>query len=118
MKVEINIHNIGQLFEGMTEPQLCVRLNKEKKECGQFEQDEIIFGLSHLNTKTWYVNDQCKLQSKEMGRGIMVSRFSSYKFGFGMDISKDELQQLNTYRNNKRYSGEEDAFFLNGTATK
>ena len=50
-----------------------------------------------------------------MGRGIMVSAFYSRHFGFGMEITKQQLDEVNKYRENidTEYKDVEAANFLN-----
>ena len=83
-----------------------------------FGQDEAIFCTSQLNNNTWYVNDQANLRSKGMGVGIMVSSFCLRKFGFGMKITENDLEKVNTYWRGKYYVKEEATTFLNGSASK
>ena len=113
--VEVNIHDFvdGHDFE----PQLSIR-NETRRELVIFGQDEAIFRTTHLNTNTWYIDGQSSLRSKGMGVGVMVSSFNSYRFGFGMNITNEQLQCVNTYRRAKCYCETNAAIFLNGSPAK
>ena len=48
----------------------------------------------------------------------MVSGFSSQKFGFGLEMDKKYLKQINEGGKNKNYVDAEAATYLNGSAAK
>jgi hypothetical protein len=48
----------------------------------------------------------------------MISAFVSREYGFGMDISPDDLARVNEGRNGKKYSDETAATAVNGNANK
>ena len=78
--VEINVQNTNN-FTSHVKEGLSLR-KKNQNELVIFGQDECIFWSSHLNDLTWYIDGKLSMRTKGMGRGIMVSGFSSRKFGF------------------------------------
>ena len=62
-------------------------------------QDESVFAQYLLGSKTWVgPKEQRPLQPKSEGDGYMLSAFVSREFGFGRDLSEDELVRINTAR--------------------
>ena len=55
---------------------------------------------------------------KEEGQGIMLSCYVSRDFGFGFDLNKEDLERVNTYRENKEYLDKEAAMKLNNSVMK
>ena len=59
-------------------------------------QDESVFAQYLLSTKTWVgPKGQRPLLPKSEGDGFMLSAFVSREFGFGRDLSEDELAKVN-----------------------
>ncbi|KAI2497747.1 hypothetical protein MHU86_16742 [Fragilaria crotonensis] len=59
-------------------------------------QDESVFAQYHLGSKTWVgPKGQRPLLPKSEGDGFMLSAFVSREFGFGRDLSEDELAKIN-----------------------
>ena len=59
-------------------------------------QDESVFAQYHLGNKTWVgPKGQRPLLPKSDGDGYMLSAFVSREFGFGRDLSEDELAKIN-----------------------
>ena len=80
--VEVNIHDLSSdTATDLPAVALSVR-NKTGVELVTFGQDKCIFRSSHLNDNVWYIDGKTTLRKKGMGSGIMVSAFTSYKFGF------------------------------------
>ena len=62
-------------------------------------QDESVFAQYLHGSKTWVgPKEQRPLQPKSEGDGCMLSAFVSREFGFGRDLSEDELVRINTAR--------------------
>ncbi|KAI2507478.1 hypothetical protein MHU86_6970 [Fragilaria crotonensis] len=62
-------------------------------------QDESVFAQYLLGSKTWVGSKgQRPLLPKLEGNGFMLSAFASREFGFGRDLSIDELVKINTAR--------------------
>ena len=92
-------------------------------ECGGktrlcFGQDEAIFRSSQLNDSCWTIDGETTLRTKGLGVGIMVSAMVSRAFGFGMDISKDNILEINKLREGKQYKDEDAATYLLGSSLK
>lgn len=73
-----------------------------------------------IHEKTWTLPDGTKpLIPKDEGQGVMLSSFVSREFGYGMELSNDDLETVNTYRKkNNVYSDNDAAVRINGNATK
>ena len=93
--VEVNIHNINAQ-NLQCEPKLSVR-NTTGKELVYFGQDEAIYRTINLNNNVWHIDNKTNLWSKGMVSGIMASTFTSFKFGFEYEMTKDKLKQVNSY---------------------
>ena len=62
-------------------------------------QDESVFAQYLLGSKTWVgPKGQRPLLPKSEGDGYMLSAFVSREFGFGRELSADELVKINTAR--------------------
>jgi hypothetical protein len=78
----------------------------------------------HLQTiytdkKYWKApNGAVVLIPKDDGQGVMISAFQSREFGFGVQISDQELNSINNYRNGKDYCDQKAAIKLRGTSKK
>ena len=48
----------------------------------------------------------------------MISSFVSREFGYGMILTKDDLEVINLFRRNKQYSDCDAAIVKNGSSTK
>ena len=112
--VEVNIHNMPDTSTDLPESSLSVQ-NTTGEVLVIFCQDECIYQSSQLNENVWYVDRKTKMRKKETGTGIMVSGFTWYKFGFGMDMTNKQLQIVNTWRQqySPTYINKKAAQFLN-----
>jgi hypothetical protein len=97
---------------------LSVRKPESVKPRVTFGQDEAIFRSSQLNESCWAINNQQTLRTKSMGVGRMVSALCSREFGFGLDLSVEQLAKVNEMRQNKKYGDKEAAIYLLGSADK
>ena len=71
-------------------------------------QDKSIFKQFLILPKQWNLPDgTAPLNPKDKGYGIMLSSFVSRDFGYGHDITVEELRRINEYRKNKCYLDEE-----------
>ena len=67
-------------------------------------QDECVFQQYHLHSKQWIgPHGERALLPKTQGYGMMVSGFTSREFGFGMELSAEELKKVNTKSRRKKY---------------
>jgi hypothetical protein len=97
---------------------LSVRKPQNVKPRIPFGQDEAIFRSSQLNESCWAIDGQQTLRTKSMGVGRMVSALCSREFGFGLDVSVEELATVNEFRKNTKYGDEDAAIYLLGSADK
>lgn len=97
---------------------LSIRTLCGKKPRLVFGQDEAIFCSYQFNESCWTVDGETSLWVKGLGVGIMVSVFVSCTFGFGLDVTKEDLAKINQLQLNKKYADEEAATYINGNNTK
>jgi hypothetical protein len=97
---------------------LSVRKPENVKPRVPFGQDEAIFRSSQLNESCWAIDGQQTLRTKSMGVGRMVSALCSREFGFGLDLSVEELDRVNERRRNHKYGDEDAAIYLLGSSDK
>jgi hypothetical protein len=84
-----------------------------------FGHDVSILKQYAFTTKAWTApNGTRGLIPKDEGAGVMISAFVSREYGFGMDISPDDLARVNERRNGKKYLEEMAATAVNGNANK
>ena len=82
-------------------------------------QDESIFKQFIISPKQWSLPDGTTTTNpKDDGHGIMLSSFVSRDFGYGHDLSQQQLDQINSYRNGKKYLDEEAAIHVCGKNKK
>ena len=85
--VEINVQILSNNLPFNVKEGQSVQ-KKNDKELVIFGQEKCIFQSSYFNDRMWYIEGKFSMQSKGMGRGIMVIGFSSRKFGFGLEMDK------------------------------
>lgn len=84
-----------------------------------FGQDESILKQYAFTTKAWTCPDGTRgLIPKDEGAGVMISAFASREYGFGIDMSPEDLARVNETRNGKMYSDEVAAKAVNGNISK
>ena len=75
-----------------------------------FGQDESIFRQFAMTKSCWYGPDgTTALVPKDDGQGVMISALISREFGYGLPLTKAELQRVNNYRKNRCYCNQESA---------
>ena len=108
------------------------RMNKETQFGGQrsvrypegrmliiWGHDEAIFKQYTLTKKSWRgPNGETAIVPKDEGAGIMISAFQCREFGFGMELSSQQLEIVNEYRRGKKYKDEEAAKTKRGSSLK
>jgi hypothetical protein len=63
-----------------------------------------------MTNKSWVgPNGETFPVPKDEGQGVIISAFQSRVFGFGMALGKEELEEVNKYREGKFYIDEEAA---------
>jgi hypothetical protein len=101
---------------------LSVRKDPNVKPLLIMGQDESIFKQYSLSKKSWSDPDGTRaLLPKEDGQGVMISSFVSREFGYGLNLTADQLDQVNTERrrtNRKFYKDDAAAIMKNGTTKK
>ena len=99
---------------------LSVRKAADEKPLVCFGQDESIFKQYSFSTKAWTGPDGEKpLIPKDDGAGIMISAMVSREFGYGMSLSPEELEKVNSERRRgRKYIDEQAANTINGKADK
>jgi hypothetical protein len=91
----------------------------DKKNIICFGQDEAIMKQYCFTTKAWTApSGQKAIVPKDEGVGVMISAFVSREFGFGMDLTEEQLQKVNQRRQGKKYSDEAAAKETRGKAEK
>ena len=87
-----------------------VRRDRNKKPLICIGQDECVFHQYYRHGRQWVgVNQQRALLPKSQGASVMISAFQSREFGFGLQITNEELNRVNEYRNGKKYADEDAA---------
>jgi hypothetical protein len=72
-----------------------------------FGQDECIVKQYLFTQKSWNgPNREQALIPKDDGLGVMMSAFVSREFGFGMELTTEQLQRVNTKRLGQKYKDE------------
>ena len=81
---------------------LSVRCPSDAKPLVIFGQDECVFSQFLLPTKQWVgPNGERALLPKTDGMSLMVSAFQSREFGFGLEITCSQLEEINFCRMGK-----------------
>jgi hypothetical protein len=72
-----------------------------------------------FTTKAWTApSGQKAIVPKDEGTGMMISAFLSREFGFGINLTQEQLQKVNQVRQGKKYSDETAAKETRGKADK
>ncbi len=98
---------------------LSVRLDKETRPLLMFGHDESIFNqfFTYQKMMDW-TKWRNAARSQGDGQGVMLSAFQSREFGFGSDLSKEELDEVNFTRRGKEYKDKDAAKKIRGNAEK
>ena len=83
-----------------------------------FGQDESVFKAFAMNKSSWVIDGMVPKREKGEGPGLMVSAMQSYEFGFGLELSVDELAQVNALRLGEHYCDRAAATELTGSSEK
>ncbi len=84
---------------------LSIRKAEEQKPLIIFGHDECIFKQLYATNKWWKApNGETVLIPKYDVQGVMISVFQTREFGFGMQLTTDELTLVNTYWANMKYA--------------
>ena len=98
---------------------LSVRKPPNLKPAIVFGQDECIFKQYAFTPKAWSTPDgQTPVIPKDDGLGVMISAFVSREFGFGMQLSPEQLEEVNRKRRGETYQDKEASTKVNGNNRK
>ena len=98
---------------------VSVRKDPLQKPLISVGQDECIFKQYLFSSKSWTAPDGTKaIVPKDDGLGIMISAFVTREFGFGMELTEEELIRINQRRQARKYQDEAAAFMVTGKTTK
>jgi hypothetical protein len=110
--VEYHVDTCKEFMEKMNKESefggnISVRSNPNKKPLIVFGQDECIVKQYSFTQKSWNgPNREQALIPKDDGLGVMMSAFVSREFGFGMELTTEQLQRVNAKRLGKKYKDE------------
>jgi hypothetical protein len=83
---------------------MSVRAPPQSRPIEIYGQDESVFSQYFCPSKSWFgPNQEVGLHPKSLGEGLMISAFVSRDTGFGMPISDNDLQRINSSRNGQDY---------------
>jgi hypothetical protein len=82
-------------------------------------QDECIVKQYSLTKKAWVGPEgEQPITPKDEGLGIMISAMQSREFGYGMELTQEEFNQVNAVRLGNKYKDEQAAIKKRGKADK
>jgi hypothetical protein len=97
---------------------LSVQFPQGSKPLIIFGHDECIFKQFLMPGKQWYgPNRETYVVPKDDGMGVMISAFQSREFGFGLNLTKEDLVKVNQQRVG-RYCDKETAIDKQKSATR
>ena len=98
---------------------LSVRMPEGAKPLIIFGQDECIFKQYVFSKKSWMgPHGETPMTPKDEGHGVMLSSFVSREYGFNLQLTVEQLHQVNVRRRGKYYMDEEAATKKRGNAKK
>ena len=98
---------------------LSVRKKAIDKPLITFGQDECIFKQNTFSPKAWMAPDGTKgMIPKDDGLGVMISAFVSREFGFGYQMTQDDLEKVNKTRAGSEYSDKDASTKIRGNTRK
>ena len=96
-----------------------MRKKESEKPLIIFGQDESIFKQYTLSSKQWALPDGTTAPNpKEDGHGVMLSSFVSRDFGYGLNLTQGQLNEVNNYREGKNYLDRDAAIEVHGKIQK
>jgi hypothetical protein len=82
-------------------------------------QDECIVKQYLVTAKGWLGPEGEKpITPKDEGAGVMISAMQSREFGYGMELSAEQLSRVNQARPGQKYKDEQAAIRKRATANK
>jgi hypothetical protein len=104
---------------GMFGGNLSVRKPPDVKPIMIFGQDESVFNQFLLKSRQWVgPQGQRPLLPKTDGLSLMLSAFQSRETGFGVHISRAQLDEINDTRRGQNYVDVDAAIAVHGQAVK
>ena len=98
---------------------LSVNFPANEKPIVLLGHDECIFKQFQFTNKGWVSDEGVReILPKDEGLGVMISAFQSREFGFGMELTSEELQKVNEKRENEKYIDKDAAVLKRGTDDK
>jgi hypothetical protein len=98
---------------------LSVRRDQSQRPLIVFGQDECIVKQYLFSKKSWSgPKGETALVPKDDGLGVMISAFVSREFGFGFELTNEQLQEVNAKRVGEKYKDETAAKNKHGTDLK
>ena len=106
--VEYHVDACNMFSEQLKEKEfgsnLSVRFPREEKLLIISSHDECIFKQYALTKKAWAApNGQHVLVLKDEGQGIMISAFQSQELGFGINLSQEQITEVNCTHHGEKY---------------
>jgi len=84
-----------------------------------FGHDECIFKQFTMSTKSWVgPNGKTVIVPKDDRLSAMITAFQSWEFGFGLELSNEQLQEVNATHVGKMYLDEKAATAVKATTSK
>ena len=82
-------------------------------------QDECIFKKYLFTNSQWALpGGQTAIIPKDNGHGMMISAFVSHEFGYSINLTSAQLDQVNDFCKHKDYVDEDAAIEINNTKRK
>ena len=114
------LHDLAEeMGYGLMGGNLSVRMPPGSKPLMVFGQDECVFNQYLISSRQWVGPDgQRALLPKSDGLSLMMSAFQSRETGFGMNLSRIQLDEINESRRGKNYVDVDAAMAIHGQAMK
>jgi len=93
---QVQEKNLPQQIQEHQDPTMSIRVARGARPLMLIGQDESVFAQYLMPSKNWMgPNGEVPLLPKSEGDGYMLSAFISRDFGFGRQLSNDELLRIN-----------------------
>jgi hypothetical protein len=114
------LHDVAEeMGFGLFGGNLSVRKSPDVRPLMIFGQDESAYSQFLFGNRQWVgPKGQRPLLPKTNGLSIMVSAFQSRETGFGVDIDRIQMDEINAARTGQCYADKEAAMAIKGQATK
>jgi hypothetical protein len=114
------LHDVAEeMGFGLFGGNLSIRKSPDVRPLMIFGQDESAYSQFLFGNRQWVgPKGQRPLLPKTNGLSIMVSAFQSWETGFGVDIDRIQMDEINAARTGQCYADKEAAMAIKGQATK